>query len=122
MRPHTRARDRKLGVREHFFCFLLHFILYAWAQLGGEHGGRAPPTFSDSGDIICQFPTFFSLGFAIYWFHTKLSPHILQQNCAYEFMHMSAVCQSLYVCATKNFCALLTFTENLAPLVLVSSS
>jgi len=35
-----------------------------WAQLGGGHGGR-PPTFSDSGDIICHDPTFFSLGFVI---------------------------------------------------------
>ena len=24
----------------------------AWAQLGGGHGGRVPPTFSESGDII----------------------------------------------------------------------
>jgi len=33
------------------------------------------------------------------------------------FIHMNAVWQSLYVCATKNCCALLTFTENVAPLV-----
>jgi len=33
------------------------------------------------------------------------------------FMHMNAVWQSLYVCATKNCCALLTSTENFAPLV-----
>jgi len=33
------------------------------------------------------------------------------------FMHMNAVWQSLYVCATKNCCALLPFTENFAPLV-----
>jgi len=32
-------------------------------------------------------------------------------------MHMNAEWQSLYVCATKNYCALLTFTENFAPLV-----
>jgi len=32
-------------------------------------------------------------------------------------MHMNAVRQSLYVCATKNCCALLTFTENFAALV-----
>jgi len=30
-------------------------------------------------------------------------------------MHMNAVWQSLHVCATKNFCALPTFTENLYP-------
>jgi len=30
---------------------------------------------------------------------------------------MNAVWQSLYVCAAKNCCALLTFTENFAPLV-----
>jgi len=33
------------------------------------------------------------------------------------FMHMNAVWQSLYVCATKNCCAVLVFTENFAPLV-----
>jgi len=33
--------------------------------------GTRPPTFSDSGDIICHDPTFFSLGFVIYWFHTR---------------------------------------------------
>jgi len=33
------------------------------------------------------------------------------------FMHMNAVWQSLYVWTTKNCCALLTFTENFAPLV-----
>jgi len=33
------------------------------------------------------------------------------------FIHMNAVWQSLYVCATKNCCALLTFTEHFAPLV-----
>jgi len=33
------------------------------------------------------------------------------------FMHMNAVWQSLYVCATKNCWALLTFTEDFAPLV-----
>jgi len=33
------------------------------------------------------------------------------------FMHINAVWQSLYVCATKNRCALLTFIENFAPLV-----
>jgi len=33
------------------------------------------------------------------------------------FMHMNAVWQSLYACATKNCCALQTFTENFAPLV-----
>jgi len=33
----------------------------------------------------------------------------------FYFMHMNAVWQSLYVCATKNCCALLTFTENFAP-------
>jgi len=33
------------------------------------------------------------------------------------FTHMKAVWQSLYVCATKNCCALLTFRENFAPLV-----
>jgi len=32
------------------------------------------------------------------------------------FMHMNAVWQSLYVCATKNCCALLTFAENFPPL------
>jgi len=32
------------------------------------------------------------------------------------FMHMNAAWQSLYVCATKNLCELLTFTENFAPL------
>ena len=32
-------------------------------------------------------------------------------------MHMNAVWQSLYVCATKNSCALLTFTEHFVPLV-----
>jgi len=29
-------------------------------------------------------------------------------------MRMNAVWQSLYVCDTKHFCALLTFTENFA--------
>ena len=33
-------------------------VVYTWAQLGGRHGGRAPPTFSDSWDIICHVPTF----------------------------------------------------------------
>jgi len=33
------------------------------------------------------------------------------------FVHVNAVWQSLYVCAAKNCCALLTFTENFAPLV-----
>jgi len=51
----------------------------AWTQLGGGHGVRVPPTFSDNS-------TFFSLGFVIYWFHTKLSPHILEQNCAHDLM------------------------------------
>jgi len=32
------------------------------------------------------------------------------------FMHMNAVWQSLNVCATKNFCAVITFTEIFAPL------
>jgi len=32
-------------------------------------------------------------------------------------IHINAVWQSLYVCVTKNFCALLTFTENFAPQV-----
>jgi len=31
-------------------------------------------------------------------------------------MHMHAVWQSLYVCATKNFYMLITFTENFAHL------
>jgi len=31
-------------------------------------------------------PIFFSLGFVIYWFHTKLPRHILQQNCAHGGM------------------------------------
>jgi len=31
-------------------------------------------------------------------------------------MHVNAVWQSLYVFATKNCCALLTFTDNFAPL------
>jgi len=30
----------------------------AWAQLGGGHRGRVPPTFSDSGDVICHVPRF----------------------------------------------------------------
>jgi len=33
------------------------------------------------------------------------------------FMHMNAVLQSLYVCATKYCCALLKFTESFAPQV-----
>jgi len=33
------------------------------------------------------------------------------------FMHMNAVWQSVYVCATKNCCALLTLTENFALLI-----
>jgi len=49
----------------------------------GTHGTH-PPTFSDSMDIICHFPHIFSSGFVIYWFHTNLSPHILQQNCAHD--------------------------------------
>ena len=32
-------------------------------------------------------------------------------------MHMNAVWQNLYMCTTKSVCALLTFTENCAPLV-----
>ena len=41
----------------------------------GDTGDASLPQFSDSGDIIWHAsPTFFSLGFVIYWFHTKLSP------------------------------------------------
>jgi len=47
--------------------------------------GRAPHLVSDSGDIICYVPHIFSLGFVMYWFHTNLFPHILQQNCAHEY-------------------------------------
>jgi len=36
-----------------------HFI--PWAQLGRGHGGRVPPTFSDSGNVICHVPSHFSL-------------------------------------------------------------
>jgi len=40
-------------------------VAETWAQFGGGHGGRVPPTFSYRGDIICHVPpTFFSLGFA----------------------------------------------------------
>ena len=62
-----------------------------WAQLGGGHGGCAPPTFSDSGDIICYLPHIF-LGLVIYWFHTKLSPsHFatkLRSCYIYSFYYM----------------------------------
>jgi len=35
-----------------------------WAQFGGGHGGRVPPTLSDGGDKLSHVPpTFFSLGF-----------------------------------------------------------
>jgi len=50
------------------------FSVIPWAQLGGGHERRVPSTFSDSGDIICHIPPFFSLGFVIYWFQSKLSP------------------------------------------------
>jgi len=35
----------------------------------------------------------------------------------FYFMHMNAIWQSLYVCATKNCGMLLILTENFAPLV-----
>jgi len=38
-------------------------------------------------------PHIFSLGFVIYWFHTNLSPHILQQNCAHAATYL-VVCVS----------------------------
>ena len=48
---------------------------YMGAIRWGTRGTRPLPQFSDSGDIIWHAsPTFFSLGFVIYWFHTKLSP------------------------------------------------
>jgi len=40
----------------------LHIVfasLNQWAQLGGGHGGRVPPTFSDSGAIIYHIPHIF---------------------------------------------------------------
>jgi len=36
---------------------------HTWTQSGGGHGGRVPPTFSDSGDIICHFPHIFLFRF-----------------------------------------------------------
>ena len=36
--------------------------------------GTRPPILSDSGIYYDMSRTFFSLGFVIYWFHTKLSP------------------------------------------------
>jgi len=37
-----------------------------WAQFGGGHGGRVPPTFSDGGDIICHDPPLFLFRFYIW--------------------------------------------------------
>ena len=45
-----------------------------WAQLGGGHGGRVPPLFQTVRILCAMSPHFFSLGFAIYWFHTDVSP------------------------------------------------
>jgi len=51
---------------------------YPWAQLGGGHGGRVPPTFSDSGDIICHTPRIFLFRFRnILVSHQAAPPHIL---------------------------------------------
>jgi len=65
-------------------------------QLGG---GRVSLTFSDSGDIICRITHIFSLGFAIYWFHINLSPHILQVHLP-EGVHTFEVSnrREKYVC------------------------
>jgi len=35
---------------------------FAWAQVGGGHGGRVRPTFSDGGTQYAMSPHFFSLG------------------------------------------------------------
>jgi len=54
--------------------------LHTWAQLGRGHGGAPPPHFfRHLGYNMPCYPTFFCLGFVIYWFHTKLSLHILQK-------------------------------------------
>jgi len=41
------------------------------------------PTFQTMGIQYAMSPHIFSLGFPIYWFHTNLSPHILQQICTH---------------------------------------
>jgi len=52
------------------------FMLSPMGTIRWGTRGTRPPTFSDSGDIqkYAMSPTFFSLGFVIYCFHTKLSP------------------------------------------------
>jgi len=54
-------------------------------QVGGL-GGSVTTLFQKLGIKYAISPTFLSLGFVIYWFHTKLPLHILQQNCAHGFM------------------------------------
>jgi len=52
----------------------LYSLFQPWAQLGGGHGRRVPPLFQTVGIEYAMSPTFFSLGFVIYYFHTKPSP------------------------------------------------
>jgi len=58
-------------------------ILWVHAVMDPIRWGRVPPLFRQwEYNMPCR-PTFVSLGFAINWFHAKLSPHILQQNRAH---------------------------------------
>jgi len=50
--------------------------LQAWAQVGGGHGGRVPPTFLDGGDIICHVPLHFLECF-VFWVVSKLNVTIV---------------------------------------------
>ena len=60
----------ELGVR--FWLLGLHWSSCEHAQLGGGHGGRPSQFFRQWRYNMPCPPTFISLGFVIYWFHTKL--------------------------------------------------
>jgi len=68
----------ELGVR--FWQFGLHWSSCQHAQLGEWHEGRVPHFFRLWGYNMSCSPTFFSLGFIIYWFHTKLFPSHFTTN------------------------------------------
>jgi len=55
-------------------CTAIFLYWIAWAQLGGGTGDASPPFLKQWGYNMPCHPTFLSLGFVIYWFHTKLSP------------------------------------------------
>jgi len=66
-------------------CFNVFTSPKICASMDAIRGGRVPPTFSDSGDIICYVPHMIPIGLVIQYigFTPTCPPHILQQNCAH---------------------------------------